>query len=72
VLHDCTAAGQRAGLTAAAAALQPDILKKIGGHAFSQAPETMKIRLAGGGELLLRWDPAARQAVCARRCAGLI
>ncbi len=49
--------------TAAAAARNPDVLKKIGGQAFGQAPETIKIRLAGGGETLLQWDPVGRQYV---------
>jgi len=39
--------------TAQAAVGNPVVLKAVSGHAFGQAPETIKVRLAGGEDALL-------------------
>jgi hypothetical protein len=55
---------------AQAAAGNPSLLRSIAGHALTpvqpsapQPPQTMKVRLAGGGDAVVKWDPTSGQYV---------
>lgn len=57
---------------AQAAVGNPTVLKALSGHVFAQpqpapprpaSPQTMKVRLAAGGDAVVKWDPAAGQYV---------
>jgi hypothetical protein len=48
---------------AQAAAGNPTVLRAVAGRGVGQVPETVRARLAGGGEAVLKWDPAQNHYV---------
>jgi hypothetical protein len=55
---------------AQAAAGNPTLLRSIAGHGIApaqpstpQTAQTMKVRLAGGGDAVVKWDPTTHQYV---------